>query len=86
MGSEDAFFPHRLYIVVIYGLPARLLRLFFEKGKGEEARMTFVHMVPLDTVVAQGFEHSHPAYAEDGLLAEPVLRVASIEVIGERSI
>ena len=48
--------------------------------------MPLVHVEPLDGLAAQRPEHPHAADAQDHLLAEPVVRVAAVEEVGQRPI
>ena len=47
--------------------------------------MTFIHVVHVDVII-EGFEETRTADSQDSFLAKPIIRIPTVEVIGEVSI
>jgi hypothetical protein len=57
-----------------------------QQRHSEQGAVALVHVIRLDAVVAQRPQHRHAAEAEHGLLAQPVARIAAVELSRKRRI
>ena len=55
-----------------------------EQGQGEQGGVTLVHVVGGDLGVAELLQDGDSAHAEHDLLAEPVLEVTPVELVGDQ--
>ncbi len=60
-------------------------QLEFHQTDGQKRGVTFIHVVN-GHVVIQGFEHAHATDSQNGFLAQAIVRIPTVEVIGELSI
>jgi hypothetical protein len=52
----------------------------------QQTGMAFIHVKPLECVVAERAEYIHASHAEDNLLAEAVMRVAPVQPVCQRTV
>src|SRR6266567_967174 len=64
------------------GLPKPLL----QKTQGKQGGMPFIHVIAGEVCVTQFAKDSHSADAEQGFLAQPVMSIIAVEMVGESSI
>src|SRR3972149_1275555 len=86
MGGKYASCLNRLDVLMDECPPPGLFRLFIQKFQGEKARMPFVHVTPPDPFMSQCPQYPDTANPKDNLLTEPVMAVAAIKKMGNRSI
>ncbi len=79
--GEDALLPDCVEVLGHDGRTAGFPGLLVEEFDGQQAGVAFVHMEARQLVVSQRAQHPHTADAQDGFLAEPVPRVAPVEMI-----
>lgn len=83
---ENAFLPDSLNVLTIGRPPAATSGLLVKQFQREQTRMAFVHVVALDLLVSQGTQYAYPANAEDDFLIQPIVLIAAVEIMGQRSI
>ena len=85
MGGEHTTATHCLRILLLNDPAHVAAQLQFHQADGQQRRMTFIHVVDVDVVI-QGFENAHTTDSQNGFLAQAVIRIATIEMIGKLSI
>ncbi len=86
VGGEDALWPDGLHILVVEPVAVEPACAFVEQLQSEQRGVTLVHVEAADLVIAEGAQHPHPADAEDDFLAEAVVRVAAVKMMGKRAV
>ena len=85
MGGEDALLADG-FAVGIGGFAERTAaEALFEEADGEERGVALVHVIDLG-LYAEGLQKSDAAEAKDGLLAEAIVGVAAVEVVGKLAV
>ena len=79
------FRPDFVLYLVVSQIPCLFGKLIREL-QGQQRGMPFVHVEALDVGVTQGAQHPDPAYSQHDLLANPVVLVAAVEMIGDGTI
>src|SRR3989304_7393797 len=86
MGSKYASCLNRLDVLMDECPPPGLFRLVIQELQGKKARMPFIHVKPSDMLISQGLQYPDTANPKDDLLTEPVMAVAALKKMGNRSI
>jgi hypothetical protein len=72
--------------IPLLDLPAQVAaQLKLHQSDGQKRGVTFIHVID-DHVIVQGFENAHTADSQNGFLAQTIIRIPTIEVIGKFSI
>ncbi len=85
VGGEDAGLANGLSVRLCGVAKGRTAQARLEQADGQQRGVALVHVADL-RLNAQGMQHMNAAEAKDGLLAEPVVGVAAVEVVGQGAV
>jgi len=85
VGGEDALAADRFEVDLLRFAEGVAAKVLFKEADAEQRGVSLIHVIDAG-LTAQGVEKSDAAETEDGLLAETVVGVASVEVVGETAV